>query len=53
MEQNFTAEQISELSNLTDVMLAKTNTDRTTPEKPKLDHNDCIIVRHFDKSKLN
>lgn len=53
LEHYFDGPQIAEITSLTEILLAKVNTDRTTPEKPKLDINDCLLVRHIDKNKMN
>lgn len=44
---------MNEVTALADVMIAKMNTERTSPDKPKLDKNDCVMLRHFDKEKMN
>lgn len=53
LEQYFDATQIGQVTSLAEILIAKMNTDRTSPEKPKLDSNDCVLVRHIDKNKMN
>jgi hypothetical protein len=53
LEQYFLGDQLNQVSSKTEMIIAKMNTARTTPDLPKLETTDCVLVRHFDRSMQN
>jgi len=49
----FSADQLELIEKETEAILLKMNSTRTTPNRPQLKKDMCIMVRHLSEKSLN